>query len=54
MLNQVPTGSGEDYGYYTNNYSYYSHEKSAAAPGQPEGGRHAERLDLSEKPKRKG
>ncbi len=23
VLNQVPTGSGDDYGYYTNNYSYY-------------------------------
>jgi polysaccharide biosynthesis transport protein len=55
VLNQVPTGTGEDYGYYTNNYSYYSHEaggeKSAT---QPETGRGAERLDLAEKPKRKG
>ncbi|MDB6170275.1 MAG: capsular exopolysaccharide family, partial [Verrucomicrobia bacterium] len=24
VLNQVPLHSGEDYGYYTNNYSYYS------------------------------
>ncbi len=24
VLNQVPTGSGEDYGYYTHNYNYYS------------------------------
>ncbi|MFZ9682856.1 MAG: polysaccharide biosynthesis tyrosine autokinase [Cephaloticoccus sp.] len=24
VLNQVPTGTGEDYGYYTHNYSYYS------------------------------
>jgi polysaccharide biosynthesis transport protein len=24
VLNQVPSGSGEDYGYYTHNYSYYS------------------------------
>ena len=54
VLNQVPTGSGEDYGYYTKNYSYYSHEKSASVPGQPGSGRQAERLDLSEKPKHKG
>lgn len=32
VLNQVPSGSGEDYGYYTNNYSYYTHEEPA--PGQ--------------------
>ena len=55
VLNQVPTGTGEDYGYYTNNYSYYSHEtaeeKSAAAPTS---GRSAERIDLAEKPKRRG
>jgi capsular exopolysaccharide synthesis family protein len=50
ILNQVPPRTGEDYGYYTNNYSYYSHEKSerrtekAAAPGQ----RPAERLDFDE------
>ena len=24
VLNQVPLNSGDDYGYYTNNYSYYS------------------------------
>ena len=24
VLNQVPTGGGEDYGYYTRNYAYYS------------------------------
>jgi len=24
ILNQVPHNSGEDYGYYTANYSYYS------------------------------
>jgi len=23
VLNQVPLNSGDDYGYYTNNYSYY-------------------------------
>ena len=26
VLNQVPLNSGDDYGYYTNNYSYYSEE----------------------------
>jgi len=30
VLNQVPHNSGEDYGYYTANYTYYSDgEKSA-------------------------
>ncbi len=51
VLNQVPTGTGEDYGYYTNNYSYYSHEKPAAAGKAAERG--AERLDLDEKPRRR-
>jgi capsular exopolysaccharide synthesis family protein len=55
VLNQVPTGTGEDYGYYTNNYSYYSHETAAekSAAASPSG-RSAERIDLAEKPKRKG
>ncbi|MBL9215726.1 MAG: polysaccharide biosynthesis tyrosine autokinase [Opitutaceae bacterium] len=52
VLNQVPTGTGEDYGYYTSNYSYYSHDK-AAASGRTEGGRASERLDLTEKTKRR-
>ena len=51
VLNQVPTGSGEDYGYYTNNYSYYTHE--GAAPGQADGNtknkRATDRLELREK-----
>ena len=51
VLNQVPSGTGEDYGYYTNNYSYYSHEKAAAAPAAARG---SDRLDLDEKPRRKG
>ena len=55
VLNQVPTGTGEDYGYYTNNYSYYSHETDAATAGTaPATKRGAERLELAEKPKRKG
>ncbi|MDB6095221.1 MAG: capsular exopolysaccharide family [Verrucomicrobia bacterium] len=28
VLNQVPLNSGDDYGYYTNNYSYYSEGSS--------------------------
>ena len=51
VLNQVPSGTGEDYGYYTNNYSYYSHEKAAATPAAARG---PDRLDLDEKPRRKG
>ena len=54
VLNQVPTGTGEDYGYYTNNYSYYSHDHAAGpATGKTEGGRKAERLELTEKTSRK-
>lgn len=51
VLNQVPNGSGEDYGYYTHNYSYY-HEsgkkprRSAAKSGQDSAP--ADRLDLHE------
>lgn len=47
VLNQVPTGTGEDYGYYTANYSYYSHdggEKKTRGKGE----RATETLDLSE------
>jgi succinoglycan biosynthesis transport protein ExoP len=53
VLNQVPSGTGEDYGYYTNNYSYYSHEKDAT-PGAAASARGPDRLDLDEKPRRKG
>lgn len=50
ILNQVPLNSGEDYGYYTANYSYYSHEQggSSAADSSP-GARAAEKLDFNEK-----
>jgi capsular exopolysaccharide synthesis family protein len=51
VLNQVPTGTGEDYSYYTNNYSYYSHEKPVAADpaaGEP-GKRGTDRLEMREK-----
>jgi capsular exopolysaccharide synthesis family protein len=51
VLNQVPSGTGEDYGYYTNNYSYYKHE--GAAPGQADGSsntsRATDRIELREK-----
>jgi capsular exopolysaccharide synthesis family protein len=52
ILSQVPTGTGEDYGYYTSNYSYYSHDESGAAPAE-KAGRAAERLELTEKPARR-
>lgn len=48
VLNQVPTGTGEDYGYYTANYSYYSHEQAPAASGKREG-RGVDRLEMREK-----
>ena len=52
VLNQVPHGSGDDYGYYTGNYDYYSEghkrRKSARteAAAVPAGG--AERIVLDE------
>lgn len=51
VLSQVPTGTGEDYGYYTNNYSYYS--EGATKPSRRASGRAAatgkeEGLHLSE------
>jgi succinoglycan biosynthesis transport protein ExoP len=52
VLNQVPSGSGDDYSYYTNNYSYYSHDQASAKP-KSSSGRVAERIDLSEKSDRK-
>ena len=41
VLNQVPLNSGDDYGYYTNNYSYYSEgsgksRRSSAKSKSPE------------------
>lgn len=54
ILNQVPSGSGEDYGYYTANYSYYSHEGDAAAKrSDPTGGRGSDKLELTEQPRRR-
>jgi capsular exopolysaccharide synthesis family protein len=52
ILSQVPTGTGEDYGYYTSNYSYYSQEDAGAAR-KDKGARPGERLELTEKPPRK-
>ncbi len=53
ILNQVPTGTGEDYGYYTANYSYYAHDGGAADTAAADGrSRGAERIDLSERPPR--
>lgn len=55
VLNQVPHGSGEDYGYYTANYSYYSHD-AASKKARAKGGREPETLNLSEKrdPRQRG
>jgi succinoglycan biosynthesis transport protein ExoP len=52
VLNQVPLHSGDDYGYYTNNYSYYSdgggkRRRSSSAKGvkkSPDRG--GDKLDL--------
>ena len=49
VLNQVPTGGGEDYGYYTHNYTYYSEDtkrarRSKSSPSKQEG----DRLELHE------
>lgn len=45
VLTQVPKGSGEDYGYYTQAYSYYSRSErdndlgeSQKIPGKPDAG----------------
>ena len=50
VLNQVPLNSGDDYGYYTNNYSYYSEgsgkrRRSSAKAKSP--GRGGDELKLS-------
>lgn len=54
ILNQVPTGSGEDYGYYTANYYYYSQpDQGGSAPAGKSGSggkKSGERLDLTERP----
>jgi succinoglycan biosynthesis transport protein ExoP len=51
VLNQVPHGAGDDYGYYTQNYAYYSEggkrrkRSGASVAGRPGG---AERIELNE------
>ncbi len=52
VLNQVPHGTGEDYGYYTANYSYYSHD-TETKKARRQGGREPEQLDLTEKSERR-
>ncbi len=49
VLNQVPSGTGEDYGYYTSNYSYYSHEGSPPGQGGKNGKRASDRIEMREK-----
>lgn len=50
ILNQVPSGTGEDYGYYTANYSYYSHDDGgSSAADTSRGGRPADKLDFKDK-----
>ena len=54
VLNQVPTGTGEDYGYSTNNYSYYAHDPAVdhlAESGTR--GKKSDRLDWAEQSRRK-
>jgi len=50
VLNQVPNNSGDDYGYYTSNYSYYSDDhgkrRRSSAKSKPAGGKAEEKLDL--------
>ena len=53
ILNQVPTGTGEDYGYYTSNYAYYSDGSGKRSSGKstPKGGSRppgGDRLELKE------
>ncbi len=52
VLNQVPHGTGEDYGYYTANYSYYSHD-TEPKQSRRKGDREPEMLDLSERKDRR-
>ncbi len=49
VLTQVPKGSGEDYGYYTQAYSYYSKDQAGGSKGpegRREGGSQGESLNL--------
>jgi polysaccharide biosynthesis transport protein len=49
VLNQVPTGSGDDYGYYTENYSYYAHDKPASGSSRAKEKRGVDRIEMREK-----
>jgi len=50
VLNQVPSGTGEDYGYYTANYSYYRHEvPENDAPKDKGTSRGSDRLEMRER-----
>jgi succinoglycan biosynthesis transport protein ExoP len=52
VLNQVPLNSGEDYGYYTSNYTYYSEggkKEKRSARGSRDSGPSGDRLELKEK-----
>jgi capsular exopolysaccharide synthesis family protein len=57
VLSQVPEGAGDDYGYYTKNYAYYSdsgHEHRKKSDGEPAAARKGpERLELRETDQRK-
>lgn len=51
VLNQVPSGSGEDYAYYTANYEYYGESRKSRRDRKRKGtsGTSGERIDLDEK-----
>jgi capsular exopolysaccharide synthesis family protein len=51
VLNQVPANSGDDYGYYTRNYAYYSEPAPGGQKGR--GGAGVDKLTLRE-PDHKG
>jgi len=58
VFNQVPTGGGEDYSYYTRNYAYYGREGRGGSSGRStskrssrSGAKGSERLELREKPR---
>jgi len=52
VLNQVPLNSGDDYGYYTNNYSYYNEgggkRRRSSRKAKPAGDRRGDKLELDE------
>lgn len=49
VLNQVPTGTGDDYGYYTSNYSYYSAGEKKSRRSSGKSGESGDRLELTER-----